>query len=131
MSCNNIFDHGAVAFSNNGPLQVLNMSQNEISDSGIIAIGKALQDNTSLKIFDISDNKYHLDLNLHFTSLDLPKLHCGAAGAILISAFLHHNKHIQILDISHCDISDDGAIAIREFESIKSNSTLQQINVTQ
>ena len=60
ISYNDISDDGAVAISeclkNNNTLQELNMSHNKISDHGIINIGKALQINITLQILDISHN---------------------------------------------------------------------------
>ena len=40
----------------NNTLKELNVSHNKVSNSGIISIGKALQLNTRLEIFDISYN---------------------------------------------------------------------------
>ena len=59
LSYNNISNGGAVAISvflKDTALQELNFSHNSISDNGIVIIGKALRTNRKLKIFDISYN---------------------------------------------------------------------------
>ena len=62
----------------------------------------------------------YLELSFNVASLNVSKLHYGDAGGILLSTFLYHNIHIQVLDISHNNISDYGAMAISE--SLQSNS---------
>ena len=52
----------------------------------------------------------------------------GATGAVLISVFLCHNKHLQVRDISGNNISDNGAIAISE--CLKSNNAVQKLSTS-
>ena len=143
---------------NNSTLQELNMSHNKLSNDGIINIGKALQINSTLRLLDISYNKIsdngvitfsdhlkrksrlrelriswnhhdiYLVLDFMVHSCAMCEMSLGDTGVILISALLFSNTNIQILDISHNNISDDGAIAISE--CLKNNNTLRELNIS-
>ena len=104
------------------------MSDNKVSNIGIVSIGKALQTNTKLQMLDISNNKisdsgvftfsdhlkgksslYQLiiswdDIHLNLTSaeelLSVRWNQIGNSGVFLILAFLYHSINMQELDIS-------------------------------
>ena len=78
-----------------------------------------LKGKNTLHHLRISWDKYYFDINFNVTSLNMSGSHYGDTEAILLSTFLYRNIHLQKLDVSHNDISDDGAIAISE--SLKSN----------
>ena len=141
----------------NKTLQELDISHNKISNSGIISIGKALEFNSTLQILDMSHNhsytggvltfsdhlkeksklhhlriswnNIHLDLDSALKSFSMYSNELGSTGAILVSAFLHHNTNIYELDISCNNVSDDGAVAISE--SLQYNNTLQVLNMSE
>ena len=141
----------------NYTLQCLNMSHNQLSSNGIISIGKAVQVNTTLQILyilhnNLSDNdlltfsdylkenstlhqlRISWNNNFYLNSKDKVFSSCcktlGNTGAILTSAFFHHNiyTNIQILNISNQDISDDGVVAISEY--LKISNTIQELDIS-
>ena len=118
------------AYIKKSALQKLNMSCNNISSKGVIALSNYLKNNT-LQELTISWN----DNNTPITILgdtnrfcNVSNLYFGNVGAILISAFLFQKERIQKLDISYNNISDDGTVAISEY--LSSNNTLQQLNLS-
>ena len=142
---------------NTDALQELNISYNKISNSGIFYIGKALQVNKTLKVLDISHNKVSDDGLLTFSnylkikntlqelkiswsdgsglnlssmglSCSMHKKKFGDKGAIFTSAFLSSNIKVQMLDLSHNDITNRGTVAISE--CLKNNNTLQELNIS-
>ena len=106
-------------------LKYFDLSSNKLSDNGVLIFSEYLKGNNTLCRLRISWGKYRLDLKLNVASLFMCELHYGSAGAILISAFLYHNLHIWVLNISHNNIPDNGAIAISE--CLTNNNTLQEL----
>ena len=84
----------------NKSLHFLNMSSNNISNSGAAYIGRGLGENTVL-------NTINLEM-------------CGitAAGAESLASALAVNKSLEELDLSCNNISNEGAAAISEFLSL-------------
>ena len=89
----------------------LNLSSNELRDSGIVELFICLHHNTSLVQLDISNNGI------------------TSSGAIAISKCLRFNSCLQELDISQNELSDDGVIAISD--SLKVNFTLNKLNIAE
>ena len=81
-----------------------------ITNNGVISISEAIQGNTTLHIFDISNDSICDD------------------GATAIGNSLRHNISLQQLNISHNNITDRGIEVIAE--AIQTNSTLQNINIS-
>ena len=142
---------------NNNTLQELNMSHNKVSDNGIVDIGKALQRNKALQILDISHNNLSdnvvfsfsnylqeesaldqlrisqndiiVNLSSNITSLSISSIkRFGNSEAIPVFKLLRHYINIQILDISHNNISDDGAVAISD--CLENNDTVQKLDMS-
>ena len=114
----------------NPKLQKLNLSYNNISNKGVVALSDCLKHNNTLQELIVSwrSCKDLLILNIN-TINKFSGMHFGDAGATLVSAFLLHKKNkIQILDLSINAISDDGAVAISEY--LKYNGMLQELNIS-
>ena len=115
ISHNNISDDGAIAISeclkNNSTLQELIMSYNKVSNSGVKNIGKAVQlldishnnisDSGAVAISECLKNNYTLE------HLDISFNQISNIGIVIISKALQMNTILQILDISHNNISDE------------------------
>jgi len=101
-----------VAFSlyNNKTVQVLDISDNNISGMGAQEIAKALCENRTLHKLDISNNNILND------------------GAKAISNFIKKNSILQELIIKGNNISIEGAKEITE--AIKINTTLQKLDIS-
>ena len=114
ISHNNISDDGAVAIGeclkNNNTLRELNLSHNKVSDNGIISIGNALEMNAKLQMFNISYNNISDD------------------GAVAISECLKNNNTLRELNLSHNKISDSGIISIGN--ALEMNTKLQIFNIS-
>ena len=93
-----------------GALTSLALSYNDLNESGVYAISKALLTTLTLnRLFLCSNN-------------------IGAKGALSIAVALYHNHTIEYLDISKNEILDDGAIAIAE--CLKTNRTLKSLDIS-
>ena len=92
-------------------LQILDISNNNISDDGAIAISEYLKHNNTLQDLKMSHNSV------------------TDVGAARISEVITSSIILQTLNISHNNISDDGAIAISEY--LKTNNTLQSLNLAE
>ena len=151
ISHNNILDDGVVAIgkvlqsnymittnetvTNQGStqnciLQILDISYNKISSKGIVALGKCLRNNSTLQKLTISWSDYRTPLLLNGTEklCDLSKKCLENIEIILVSGFLFHNDKVQKLNLSHNNISDDGAVVISEY--LKANITLKELNIS-
>lgn len=97
VSNNGITSHGAKVVSeclNNSILQVLNISQNKLSDDGVIAISDSLKTNHTLKALHIGDNKI------------------TNKGAAKIADAIKSNKSLSHLNISRNYIEIEGIMDI-------------------
>ena len=114
----------------NSTLKVLNMSYNNVSSKGIATLSKSLKSSTTLRRLIMSWNDRRFATTFDNTGIfcDMVFKCLGNTGAILISAFLYQNDKIQILDLSHNNISDDGAVAISEY--LKANKTLEKLDMS-
>ena len=130
ISSNNISDDGAVAISEclknkNISLQKLNMSHNKISDKGITIIGKALQENTTLKIFDISHNSISDNGVLAFSKC-INTLH-----QLRISwnnIYLDLNYDVTLLNVCQKYCGNTGEILIAAF--LHHNTSIQELDIS-
>ena len=91
-------------------LQILQVSNNNISQYSVPFIGMYLKLNTTLQELDLSNNKI------------------TSEGAMWIAEAIGQNTTLRKLDISHNDIQDDGSKLIGK--QLKFNSTLQELNVS-
>ena len=132
ISHNKVSDEGiisiAIALQNNVKLQILDISYNNLQDFGVFILSQYLKWNTTLLQFTISWNDAHVNLTSNITSLDMCKKFFDNTGLILLSAFLYDNIHIQVLNISHNNISDDGAVIFSE--CLRNNVTLQELDMS-
>ena len=150
---NEIADNAAVFISDflktNKTLHELEISHNTISSEAFKQIMKAIQTNTIMQILDISHNEVSDDGAvaigecLKGSSNALQQLYMSHnqisnVGIINIDKALQINTTIQILDISHNNISDDGAVAMGENlrnryarnEKSTQDYTLQKLNMS-
>ena len=111
-------------------LQKLNMSCNNISSKGVIALSNYLRNNNTLQELMISWNDYKTPIVLDSTNVfcNMSSKHFGDVGTALISAFLWHKNNVQKLDISHNNIFDNGTVAISE--CLKNNDTLNELDIS-
>ena len=93
-----------------GALTSLDLSYNNLNESGAYEISKALQANLTLKQLFLCSNNI------------------GVGGTLAIAVVLYHNDTLEYLDISKNEILDDGAIAIAE--CLKTNSTIKFIDMS-
>ena len=120
---------------NNSTLLELYMSGNKISGEKIAEIIKLA---TTLQILQVSNNNIsqysvlfigmYLKLNTTLQELDLSKNKITSKGAMWIAEAIGQNTTLRKLDISHNDIQDDGSKLIGK--QLKFNSTLQELNVS-
>lgn len=123
------------------------MSNNKVSIQVIDKLIEALQINTTLLKLDISNCdvvSYHdtvivfngvqkialyKSLTCQLTrSLLLFRKNIGNAGADIFSNILHDLTQITELDLSYCNISDDGVAAISEW--LRTNYCLKILNLS-
>ncbi len=114
MSCNQVGDSGATAIAealrHNQTLTTLNMSQNRVGDSGATAIAEAVCHNQTLTTLDMSENRV------------------GYSGATAIVEALRHNQTLTTLDMSWNQVGDSGATAIAE--ALRHNHTLTTLDMS-
>ena len=91
ISCNNIFDDGAVAISEylrvNKTCKELNMSNNDITIYGMISIAEGIKINTTLSLLNVSQNNMSRSMD----------------AMVTLSDHLKHNNALQVLGISWND----------------------------
>ena len=128
ISHNNISAVGAAAISKNRTFKKLNMSYNKIDS--FFEVDKALQTNTTLQILDLSHNNMifdHcgcLDKN-NLKELNLSYNRISNNGIVKLGEVLKAYRTLQILDLSHNDISNGVAVS----SCLKSNS-LKELNLS-
>jgi V8-like Glu-specific endopeptidase/Ran GTPase-activating protein (RanGAP) involved in mRNA processing and transport len=108
LSRNGITDKGAEALAANTTLVTLNLSSNEIGDSGAVALGETLKTNITL------------------TSLDLDNNQIGVPGSIALAETLKINTTLMNLGLG-CRIGSSGAVALAE--ALKINTTLTSLGL--
>ena len=110
-SDNNISDAGATdlaqALHHNSTLKVLHLSRNNISDAGATALAQALHHKSTLK-----------ELHLYNNNI-------SDVGATDLAQALHHNSTLKTLHLSNNNISDVGATALAQ--ALHHNSTLETL----
>ena len=90
--------------------KLISLTLCNITNNGVISISEAIQGNTTLQIFDVSNNSIYDD------------------GATAIGDSLKHNISLRQLNISHNNITDKGIKVVAE--AIRMNSTLRNINIS-
>ena len=108
-----IGDVGAVIISNllyNTGIKTLNLSHNNLSYYGIVAVTELLKNNCTLQVLNLSHNKISIE------------------GANKIVEIIESSTTLLVLDVSHCGIPDDGALAISM--SYKESRVLQNLIIS-
>uniref|UniRef100_A0A6B2L038 Leucine Rich Repeat family protein n=1 Tax=Arcella intermedia TaxID=1963864 RepID=A0A6B2L038_9EUKA len=120
----------------NHTLRVINLSNCQIGDPGIISIFNGLMQNSSLKCINLSDNKFGPEgisslasylavnntletLNLSSSVFSLSRNTIGDEGAEMIGKSLSQNHGITNLNLSNNQISSKGLVPIAS--SFKTN----------
>ena len=133
ISHNKLSDDGVVAIidclKDNATLQQLNMSHNEISNG--INFGKALKMNNILQVLDISKNNIS-DEGVIAIGKAL-RNYCRNYSMVTTNEVGNNegntqNYMLQKLDISYNSISSEGIIALSTY--LKDNNTLQELTVS-
>ena len=108
-------------------LQLLDISQNDISEFGITSLCSSLKSNTSLLtlIISLPKTKGVIYVNGEGSVCNMANKQLGDTGAQIVSALLYSNTNVIKLDVSGNQIRDDGTIAISD--CLKNNSMLQEI----
>ncbi len=119
-------------------LQVLHLDQCNIDDAGAIVLAGALVENTSVKIFSMSDNPSIsssgwidcLELLMNSSTLvdiNLSKNNIDDAGAIMLGSLLRSVRTLSVLDILESNsITTDGWRAVAD---ALQSSTLRTLRI--
>ena len=140
----NLFHYNAVAplsealATKSSVITNLNLSRNDIGDSGAKSISRALVVNSSLTNLDLSRNSISdsgaesisqaLAANTSLTNLDLSWNDIGDSGAESISRALVVNSSLTNLDLSRNSISDSGAESISQ--ALAANTSLTNLDLS-
>ena len=139
LSHNRISDKGAksicMCIESNKSLKEIDISGNKFSTAGLEKILDAVQINLTIQKFSISHYKISDDrvlaiseyLKNNSTLQELNISHIKISSG-MISKTLQMNTALQIFDISHYNITAEGAIAISE--CLKNNNTLQKLYIS-
>ena len=139
LSHNKISDKGAksicMCIESNKSLKEIDISGNKFSTAGLEKILDAVQINLTIQKFSISHYKISDDrvlaiseyLKNNSTLQELNISHIKISSG-MISKTLQMNTALQIFDISHYNITAEGAIAISE--CLKNNNTLQKLYIS-
>ena len=121
------------SLSSNTSLTYLDLSSNEICDSGAASLSQALSVNTSLTYLDLSSNKIYnsgaaslsqaLSVNSSLTYLDLSSNEICDSGAASLSQALSVNTSLTYLDLSSNKIYNSGAASLSQALSVNSSLT--------
>ncbi|MCE5316535.1 MAG: hypothetical protein LLG04_04130 [Parachlamydia sp.] len=133
--------------SANSTLTALDLSDNLISDDGIVEIAQALESSRSLKSLTLAKNKLSpsnvsglgaagikalakaIERNSCLEHLELSHNNLTAAGIIHLSNGLRSNTALQSLDLSNnSQIGDEGGIALAQ--SLKLNKTIIRLDLS-
>lgn len=116
----------------------INLSYNNIGNTGAIAIGKALQDNKFLEKLNVSMCDIEakgaeaictgIQMNDNLRALSLKGNKIGRQGGILLSATLQVNSSLTELDISDTDQTNESLIALTTV--LLDNTTVKTLDVS-
>ena len=116
----------------------LDVSFNDITDDGIVAICGCLKNNNFLKDLDISDNQITtegacaiaqvIQSNTTLQRLDISGCNIPNMGIVAISDCLEYNKTLKELYSKHNNVSTEGANKIARL--IQINTTLKMIDIS-
>ena len=119
-------------------LQILDLSNNTLSDDGAVTISDGLKSNNTLLKLNISYNNItykgtksiteFFQVNTTLKNLDLSHNVLSDDGATVINGFLKYNISLQELNMSYNKITNEGAKMIAE--AIKVNKTLQKLDIS-
>ena len=107
LSYHRIGDTGATTLAKVMGMEKLNISHCGIGEEGMVALSSALKTNTTLKCLNACWNRF------------------GDEGAFHLAKALSHTS-LQEIDISHCDIGEEGMVALSS--ALKTNTTLKCLN---
>ena len=136
VSSNHITNTGTREFADvKSMLQNLDISSNTIGDDGMLAISRWLRNNTTLQVLNVSNNNITSagtkELEIIYNvlqKLDISNNWLSDDGALDISNCLNHISSLSDLNISLNEITDEGAIQIAK--AVKSNSSLLQLDIS-
>jgi len=101
----------ACALASNTSVQLFDFSNNPIGNRGVSALAVALEINTSIK------------------KLKLSGTHLGIEGAVAIASVITNNSTLEVLDLSRNSIGDMGSSKIAI--ALKSNKSVRQLSLRQ
>ena len=117
--------------------KILNLSRNEISDDGALAISDCIKSHTCLLELNLSMNAINdcgardiaeaICVNTVLQKLDLSNNYITSWGAKKIAGAIQANTTLNTLDITNNKVGDDGAAAISD--SLKTNTSLQSLSI--
>jgi len=124
----------------NKTLQSLNISRNNLYNSGLTCLAECLQKNCTLKQLDLSDNEIkiwesnHKQFCTKICQLCKSLQHLNISNNRIFfdkskaeSNFLSNNNTLLMLAMSNCDISSSGTVLIAE---VKVNTTLKILDTS-
>ena len=110
---------------------------NDIGDAGVEALARSLEDNSTLEILHLSGNAVTasgllflskaLKLNTTLVSLYLSGNSGSATGAAALAKSLHTNVSLQVLCLNGNNVQEEGAFCIGEM--LKINRALTHLNL--
>ena len=120
----------AEAICANVVLKKLDISGNDISETGIHIIGESLKTNTELLqlVMPLPNNHPAMCIDGKVRLCNMSKKGVGDCGALILSGLLYWNAYVKVLNVSQNGISDIGAIAISN--CIKNNTSLQEVTMS-
>ncbi|CAF1112602.1 unnamed protein product [Adineta steineri] len=137
LNCSDMKIISHYALQNNKILTQLNLSRNQIKDTGAHYLSIGLQLNQTLTILDLSHNQIGdagiselsvgLKSNKILTTLDLSANKIKDEGARFLSIMLQSNKTLTTLNLSENDIKNKGATCLST--ALQLNQTLLSLNL--
>ena len=118
--------------------KLISLTLCNITNNGVISISEAIQGNTTLQIFDLSNNSIYDDGATaigdslkHYISLQQLNISCNNItdkGIKVVAEAIRMNSTLRNINISKNHISTEGILYF--MEAVKKNCTLQVVNIT-
>ncbi|KAH3760195.1 leucinerich repeat kinase [Pelomyxa schiedti] len=126
------------AISSLPTLHGLDLSNNNINDTGLSAIAEVLKRNNSLKILHVAGNEFTkpsvevladaMAHNVSITALNLAFNKMDSEAAQAVATLISVNKTVQVLDISRNFFGDTGIVKISD--ALKYNTSLKTLELS-